>query len=237
MAVNRMMTDYLVKTGVFILVMLAILAGCILYAFYGVKSVRAQDGSITDADKKMAVAVVQNIADETLKFVLDSKNPLSEKIDLLQKNLIAKIDFKFVSPFVLGAVNRTMTDDEKTKFQELLSDLMLYSYANKFSGFDDYVAEVIDTENLSDKGQVYVNFIMYKSGNKDSTKVECKARMRKYEDGFQIVDIVVAGVSMALTYRSEFKALTDIAKTEGKNPVEVVITTLTEKIDGYKKDL
>ncbi len=217
---NKMKTPYLMATLRFILFLLLVLGGCIFYAFYG-KTLRASE--LTEADKYAAIAMVKGVVDKTFSFVLDPKNSMKKKIDLLKENLISKVDFNFVSPFVLGSINRS-----------LFSDLMLYSYTSKFSSYENYVAEVLDTEDVSDKGQLYVNFIVYKKDNKNSTKVNCKVRMRKSGDTFKVVDMNIAGVSMAITYRSEFKSLIDSAKANGEDAIKKLFDTLSSKVKGYK---
>lgn len=228
---NKMKTPYLMATLRFILFLLLVLGGCIFYAFYG-KTLRASE--LTEADKYAAIAMVKGVVDKTFSFVLDPKNSMKKKIDLLKENLISKVDFNFVSPFVLGSINKSMDENNKAKFRSLFSDLMLYSYTSKFSSYENYVAEVLDTEDVSDKGQLYVNFIVYKKDNKNSTKVNCKVRMRKSGDTFKVVDMNIAGVSMAITYRSEFKSLIDSAKANGEDAIKKLFDTLSSKVKGYK---
>lgn len=230
---NKMKTPYLMGTLRFILFLLIILGFCISYAFYG-KSIWASD--VADSDKNLAVSMTKDIINNTFSFVLNPKNSISQKIELLKANLISKVDFNFVSPFVLGPINRTMELKDKDTFKNLFSDLMLYSYTNKFSSYKDYVAKVTNTEDVSDKGQLYVNFIVYKKDNKDTTKIDCKVRLRKTGDTFKIVDINVAGVSMAVTYRGEFKAVIDSAKSDGKDVVKTLINMLTNKVNLLKNN-
>ncbi len=232
---NKMKTPYLISTVRFILFLLLILGMCIFYSFYG-NPLKAEN-SITDTDKSTAISLTNSIIDKTFNFVLNSNNPIQKKIEILRNNLISKVDLNFVSAFVLGPINRKMDDKGKDQFKKLFSDLMLYSYANKFSGYENYIAEVTGSEELIDNGHLYVNFIVYKKDNKDSTKIDCKVRWRKKGDNFNIIDMIVAGVSMSVTYRSEFKALLDNANTTGKNVVETLLTTLVSKVNAYKKGI
>ena len=221
----RMKTDY-VKFGIkFIIISLILLAFYIGYAFY------ADASDLTPEEISSGKDFVNQIADKSFDFILDPANSKEAKLENLKENLISKIDFDFISAFVLGANYRTMTDDQKSRFQKVFKEINLYSYSDKFSGYSNAKLEILNTEDAKDKKQMYVNFVIYPSGKEDtSNKLDSKLRLRKTGEDFKIVDVTIAGISMAMTYRNDFKSVMDTATSSGQDPIETLIKKLEEKV-------
>lgn len=221
----RMKTDYIKFALRFILISAILLTLCIGYAFY------AKASDLSTEEINTGKEFVKDIADKSFEYVLDPNNSKEDKLSNLRDNLISNIDFDFVSSFVLGANYRTMSDDQKERFKKVFKETNLYSYSDKFSGYSNAKLEILNTEDAKDKKQMYVNFVIYPSGEADKTnKVDSKLRIRKTGDNFKIIDVMIAGISMAMTYRNDFKAVMDSASSSGQDAIETLIKKLEEKV-------
>jgi phospholipid transport system substrate-binding protein len=118
---------------------------------------------------------------------------------LFQQNF----DIPTIGKFVLGRYWRTASDAERTEFLKLFEDFIVKSYAVRFA---DYAGESFSVQGATggSDGSAIVHSQINRRG---AEKIRVDWRVQENQDKLAITDLVVEGVSMAVTQRSEFASV------------------------------
>ena len=175
------------------------------------------------------VDFVQNLTDDIIENVLVKKMSKEDRLAEFKKEFTAALDLRSIGQFVLGRYWKTSDKKTQDDFLTAFVDFATQSWADKF---DLYTGQDIQFTGVRTAAgnQYYVN-----SQIMNNPPVEVVWRVREKNGAYRIVDIVVEGVSMAMSYRSEYasflqqkggdvSALTaeliqktaDLQKTQGK---------------------
>ena len=117
--------------------------------------------------------------------------------------LDSHFDMAAIAKFVLGRYWRTATDAERADFQKLFEDYIVQSYSVRFGEYSGQRFEVSGSSGAEDD-VVIVHSKIDRTGAED---VRLDWRLRRSDSSFAVVDIIVEGVSMAVTQRSEFASV------------------------------
>lgn len=114
--------------------------------------------------------------------------------------LVAHFDMPGIAKFVLGRYWKLATDDQKTEFQKLLETLLVQSYAKAFA---HYSGEKFSVENAraNDDGSLLVNSVIDRT---NGDVIHLDWRVEDQENTMRITDLLVEGVSLRTTHRSDF---------------------------------
>ncbi|MGY6275141.1 MlaC/ttg2D family ABC transporter substrate-binding protein [Methylomonas sp. MgM2] len=112
------------------------------------------------------------------------------------------IDYDLLSVLVLGKFWKTATDAEKVRFKKEFKTLLLRTYARVFVELDDWEIEFLP--GISKTGG---NKVLIKTKVKQPGRQAVAVDYRMLESGAQwkVYDILIDGVSLVMTYRSNFK--------------------------------
>src|SRR5215813_1164352 len=119
------------------------------------------------------------------------------------RTLLLAIALAFAK-FTLGRYWRTATDEQRTEFRKLFEDFLVQSYSTRFSEYHGEKFEVAGS-TPADNGAIVVHSKIDMPSSED-VRVDWHLRPAN-NNGFAITDIVVEGVSMAVTQRSEFASV------------------------------
>lgn len=111
-------------------------------------------------------------------------------------------DVPAISRFVLGANWRRASEQEKADFLDVFEDVIVQRFLPLFS---DYSVETFKIDRVrrdaNNANHVFVNSTIFRESGEP---VSVEWRVREDEAGYQILDIVAEGVSMAITLRQEY---------------------------------
>jgi len=139
------------------------------------------------------------------------------------RNLLNEhFDMASIDRFVLGRYWRIATEDEKAEFARLFEEFLVKSYAVRFAGYSGESFKVLGGGGAHD-GVVIVNSEIERSG---AEPIRLDWRAIQGGSDMAIVDIMVEGVSMAVTQRSDFASV--IQSRGGK--VAGLLEALRDKI-------
>jgi len=147
-----------------------------------------------------AIDFVDHLADEILHNVVTADKSAEEKEKLFHDAFTAAVDLKGVGQFVLGTAWKKASDEEKQKFLDAFTDLTVKTWAGRFDMYTGQEIVFQGTRN-AERGQIYVDSVI-----QDKQPVEVIWRLRPSKETYKIVDIIVEGVSMASTYRNDYRA-------------------------------
>lgn len=116
-------------------------------------------------------------------------------------------DVPLVARIVLGRYWRTATPEQQEEYVDLFYRYIVDTYTARLNAYSGQTFEVVGQQPLSEDEVVVKSLIQEPGG--PSLKVDWRVQTREGEA--RIVDVIVEGVSMAITHRSEFGSV--ISKT------------------------
>ncbi len=127
--------------------------------------------------------------------------------------LTAGFDIEAISRFVLGRYWRKATEAERAEFTSLFEDLVVATYSRKFSDYSGQTLKVEAIRVENEKMAAVSSRILRQSGE----PIRIDWRLLRRGESWRIVDVVVEGMSMVLSQRSEYAAVIkgDGGKIEG----------------------
>ncbi len=154
------------------------------------------------AEDKPSVVFVKNLTDEVITNVLKSKDTQQQKTERFEKYFLKALDTQNIGKFVLGRYVRTTSKEDQQAFIKAFTDMALKSWADKFNLYTGQQLTFQGERPAEGKNQVYVDSLI----QNDPNPVQVIWRLREKNGEYKIVDIIVEGVSMALSYRNEYTA-------------------------------
>jgi len=147
-----------------------------------------------------AIEFVNSTADKVINTILTSDVSREEKLGLFRAEFTQAFDLKNIGQFVLGVYWRKASADEKEAFLNAFTDLTVKTWADRFDSYQGQ--KIIFTGARNAEGnQLYVD-----STIQNNPPVEVIWRLKQKKDGYRIIDIIIEGVSMAMSYRNEYSA-------------------------------
>ncbi len=129
------------------------------------------------------------------------------KVTEIRKELVkyvkANLDIPWTAKFVLGKNWRKASAKQRERFIKIFTDYMAYSYAPRFSGYDNEQFTIDKTLEIAP--QKYVSKITLILS--DGTPVAIELFLLEKSENFKVVDISGEGISFAATQRAEFASI------------------------------
>lgn len=120
------------------------------------------------------------------------------------KLLRDSFDMNTIGRFALGKHWRTASEAQRKEYLKLFKNMVVEVYSERFKEYDGQVLEVVKARPEGKADAIVTSKILPNGGG---SEVQIDWRVRHKNGGYKIVDVVVAGVSMALTQRSDFASV------------------------------
>ena len=160
-------------------------------------------GAAQATNKEGASKFVSNLSNQALKTLSASGVPLDEKEIKVRDLLAHNFDLNLIGRYVLGAAWRKASADERNQYQALFKEFVLRTYSRRFGGYAGQAFTVTGAKPIGKKDILVSTKIARPSG----PPILAGWRVREKNGAHKILDVVVAGVSMVVTQRSEFRAV------------------------------
>jgi phospholipid transport system substrate-binding protein len=131
-------------------------------------------------------------------------------------------DVPAISRFVLGNYWRVATDEQRRAFVTLFEAYVVHAYAVRFNEYSGQQLKVTAQRAEGEDSALVQSVIAQPSG---APPLRVDWRVGKTAKGFKIIDVVVEGVSMAVTQRQEFSSV--IQRNGGE--IDAVLKLLRKK--------
>jgi phospholipid transport system substrate-binding protein len=157
----------------------------------------------TQAQGLEAQKFISGMGDKAISFLSDNSLSQTQKEKEFKKLLVRHFDMSTIGRFALGKNWRNATDVQKKEYQKLFKNMIVRVYAGRFN---DYKGEAFDVTAHQDSGKkdiLVTSHIVPSSGS----KVQVDWRVRNKGGQHKIIDVVIEGVSMSLTQRSDFSSV------------------------------
>jgi phospholipid transport system substrate-binding protein len=141
-------------------------------------------------------------------------------LKLAEEKVLPLIDFEEATRLAVGRAWAQVTPEQRMKLVEEFRRMLVRTYSNAISAYEGQTMQVLPARMKPGDTEVTVHNRYIRAGGKP---LPVDYQMHKTAEGWKIYDITVEGVSLVLTYRSEFDA---IVKQEG---IDGLIKRLKEK--------
>jgi phospholipid transport system substrate-binding protein len=169
-------------------------------------------------------AMVRQITDDVLAAIKEDKALQSgdkqKALALAEQKVLPHLDFMEMTRLAAGRSWNTATAEQKDRLVSAFRAMLVRTYANSIDVYRGQTMTVEPSRIPATATEATVRN-RYASPGKRPTPVDYF--MRKGTDGWKIYDIVVDGISLVLTYRSQFE---EAARNTG---VEGLIRQLQDK--------
>ena len=173
-------------------------------------------------NEQLALNFVKDTAEKGLTFLSKPSSSEDEKKAEFKKLLNSSFDMEAIGRFTLGRYWNVATPAQQTEYQALFRKMVVNVYAQRFGDYKGQKFEVKSARPVGNEDVLVSSFIIPTDG---SDNIQVDWRVRNRGGSFKIVDVLVAGVSMSVTQRSDFSSV--IQRGGGK--LDVLIDYLKQK--------
>ena len=150
-----------------------------------------------------AGAFVQDIGNKVIGLIKRDDLSRPERDEGFRRLFIAHIELKVVSRAALGRYRKLATEAQFARYQAIYPDYVLEVYGGLFASYKGETLTIVSSTPMRG-GDVLVSGEVERP---EAPIVKIAFRVRKIDDRFKILDVMVEGISLLVTQRSEFAAV------------------------------
>ena len=190
---------------------------------FAMKSVVSDQSSSLPLQLVSAEAVaeekfIDTMGKTAISFLSNDALSLTQKEKEFQKLLRKNFDMSTIGRFVLGKNWKAATPAQQKEYQKLFEKTVVKIYSARFNEYQGQGFEVASSRSTGKKDMMVTSYIVPETGSK--IKVEWRVRNKSGRN--KIIDVIIEGVSMSLTQRSDFSSVIQ----RGGGDVEVLLAHL-----------
>lgn len=172
------------------------------------------------AKGRSADSFIRQVGEEAIQSLTSKSLNDRERQERFREILNRTFKIQLIAKFTLGRYWRRATKDQQTEYVGLFEDFIVLAYAARFRDYSGENFSVGKVRDINDRDKLVHSKLILKDGR----NIPVLWRVRG-DDGFKIIDVLVEGVSMAITQRDEFAAI--INQKGGK--IEGLLAALRKK--------
>lgn len=157
--------------------------------------------------------LVKKVTDDVMNAIKTDKELAAgdkqKALKLAEEKILPHIDFEEATRLAVGRAWRQATPEQRKKLVDEFRSMLVRTYSNAIEAYQGQSMKVLPSRFKPGETDVTVRNQYTRAGGKP---VQIDYQMRKTPAGWKIYDITVEGISLVLTYRSEFDA---VVKQEG----------------------
>jgi phospholipid transport system substrate-binding protein len=151
-----------------------------------------------------AEALIEGVSAGVLAILSDPGLSDRQKYDALVELLSGPIDLDLVARLILGRHWRAVDDPQREQYLVLFREYALANLASKLHLYRGQSFEVTGSKAVSDKDALVTSRIL----DQGQAPLQVDWRLRAQDEArLVVIDVVVAGVSLIVTLRSEFASV------------------------------
>lgn len=150
-----------------------------------------------------AAQFVRDFSGEAIAMLSDPDVTPMQRDRAFRRLLNDGFELDIIGKFVLGRHWRRASEAERAEFQQVFKDYLVAGYARQLGAYSDEEIRVGQAQPQGDRGALVTSKIIRAEGE----DIRVDWRLRQTDESWRIIDVIVEGVSMATTYRSEFSSV------------------------------
>ena len=170
-----------------------------------------QPAYASQADK--AGAYISDLGNKAIAVMSNKALDKAAKQSSLEVLFADNIDFAWVGRFVMGRSWNQATPEQKASYLEAYKNFLTKHYTARFSDYTSGSFKVLSAKQ-TDSDEFLVSMEI-KSDEANAAPVAIDYKIRTAAKGFKVYDIIVEGVSMITTQRSEFGSVLNQSGIDG----------------------
>ncbi len=168
--------------------------------------------------------LVQKVTEDVLASVKSDKELAAgdkqKALKLAEEKVLPHVDFQEATRLAVGRAWSQASAEQKQQLVTEFRRMLVRTYSNAIESYQGQTMKVLPARGKQDPEDTTVRAQFVRAGGKP---LPIEFQMRKTDAGWKIYDIVVEGVSLVLTYRSEFD---QVVRQDG---IDGLIKRLTQK--------
>ena len=152
--------------------------------------------------------LVQKITDDVLAAVKSDKQLASgdkqKALKLAEEKVLPYIDFEQATRLAVGRPWNQATPEQKKRLVTEFRNMLVRTYSNAISTYEGQTLKVLPARGKQDPEETVVRTQFIRAGGQP---LPIDFTMHQKEGTWKVYDITVEGVSLVMTYRSEFDAI------------------------------
>lgn len=161
---------------------------------------------------------IDTLGDRYLEIVSDEQLSRPDREVMIEGVLRGNLAFEDIGRYTLGTYWKKATPAQRDDFQKAFADYLLVTYARLLGGYDGRSFEITGTGPVD--GAPDDLFVMTTITDADGDRTGAAWRVRELDGRVLLVDVVIDGVSIGVTKKSE---VASVIRTKG---IDGVIDTL-----------
>lgn len=182
----------------------------------------------TDASTEAASHFIYKLGHEALTILSSNDGTLDQREESFRNLLGNSFDLPFIARFTLGRHWRRASHTQKSIFQEVFGKYVLRTYSIRFGGYAGETMDIVSAKTAGKKDILVHTRINRPKGS----SIDAHWRVRLAGSQFRIIDVMVEGISMAVTQRDEFAA---VIQSRGVEGLIKMLRARTEKMTATAK--
>lgn len=150
-----------------------------------------------------AAVFVTRLADDAIATMAATGIGEAERMERFRTLFISAFDLPEIGRFVLGRHWRAATPEQQQEFLTLFEEISVLTWGKRFRDYNGETLEIANVAKDGDRGM----FVDSRINRPNAPPIPVTWRLRQPNGGYKIVDIVVEGVSMAITHRSDYSSV------------------------------
>jgi len=167
---------------------------------------------------------VQSTVNRASKLLAENISK-EEKIKQLKSIARDTVDINGIGFYTLGAVRKTLNDEQKKEYSELFEQYFLKSFSSRLAEYTNPEIDVYGKEVLN-KNYTIVNSTLKATSERPEIKIDWRI-YTKNKDNPLIRDLIIEGLSLARTQKEEFASV--LNSNDGE--IKALFKTLKEFIN------
>jgi phospholipid transport system substrate-binding protein len=168
--------------------------------------------------------LVKQITQDVLEAIKSDKQLASgdrqKALKLAEEKILPHVDFDEATRLAVGRAWNQATPEQKKTLTTEFRRMLVRTYSGAISSYEGQTMKVLPVRMKPADTDVTVRNQFMRAGGKP---VQIDYSMHKTQSGWKIYDIVAEGVSLVLTYRSEFDSVVK------QNGIDGLIKALAQK--------
>ncbi len=178
--------------------------GVTLFLFIVVVTALSPRPAGADEFSRGAEMFISGLADKAIAALGEKDTPPAEKEKRFRSLLNENFAVKAIARWVLGRHWRKATEAQRNEYLALFEDLLVVTYTDRFSRYSGETLEILRTLGNDGEDAVVYSQIVKPTGEEP---LKVAWRVRAGAGRYRVVDVIVAGISMGQTQRSEFSSV------------------------------
>jgi phospholipid transport system substrate-binding protein len=159
-----------------------------------------------------AQQMIQEVGVQVLAILRDQGLNNQQKFERLVTLLEGPIDLGLIARLILGRHWRSASKAQRTEYLQLFRAFALDNLASRLHVYDGQDFEIVGAQAVDERDAVVATRVT--GGGRPPLKVDWRVRER--DDGNLVaIDVIVEGISLIVTQRSEFSAVIERQGMDG----------------------